>query len=433
MKIRKLFLFFLLAAVTVCPGCLAEGICFSVDGIAMILGDAGVKFLGVENVVSCCDIIPGSLFAVGCIRNDQLSYSLYTEEGIALTYETYDMIREQSGVLIFRKGSLFGAMTLNGELIIEPVYTQLTTGDGMHFLVTKTDVYDDEPDAVFSLIPGQEPLPLDLRTNRCLEPFSDGLMRFRAADRQRYGYLDTYGNTAIPPVFEAAEPFSAGTAKVQMEGYSGLIDTSGIFLVPCIYDSVQKADGFFLCEGEAGAEVLEASDRTRVFLIDQKYSACTAIGCFIVLSDDSATRILDSSGEVVAECSPAARAVEGLDGGLILFDGLWGESCCTLMDRSGKMLGKGYQQLQVCGELFVYAVFRGVPYISRELNEIRYSCDENSVMYGILSGSGEVLMPAACKEIRCIGKDRYLLLSGSELLVIDGQGEAIWRFSSEKK
>lgn len=63
---------------------------------------------------------------------------------------------------------------------------------------------------------------------------TDGIAKvgIRENFNMRYGYVNTTGQPITPLQFAEAEPFSLGTAVVNLEGKWGLIDTQGNYIVP---------------------------------------------------------------------------------------------------------------------------------------------------------------------------------------------------------
>lgn len=53
---------------------------------------------------------------------------------------------------------------------------------------------------------------------------------------EKWGYVDKDGNEVVPCIYEEAEPFSEGMARVGKGGKFGYIDTDGRRVVPCEYD-----------------------------------------------------------------------------------------------------------------------------------------------------------------------------------------------------
>jgi WG containing repeat len=80
--------------------------------------------------------------------------------------------------------------------------------------------------------------------------FSEGLaVAMRKDTDQKWGYIDTTGNFAIPPQFISSPqdyvwPFSGGFAKIKVKGLYGFIDHTGKFAIPpTLLDAGDFSDG----------------------------------------------------------------------------------------------------------------------------------------------------------------------------------------------
>lgn len=76
--------------------------------------------------------------------------------------------------------------------------------------------------------------------------FSEGLAAAMPKGSNKWGYIDTKGNFAIPPTFDTyplgyVSPFQDGLAKIEAGDKSGYIDHQGVFVIPPRF---LKADSF---------------------------------------------------------------------------------------------------------------------------------------------------------------------------------------------
>ena len=55
---------------------------------------------------------------------------------------------------------------------------------------------------------------------------------------EKYGYQDTTGKVVIPYIYDYADDFASGLARVKKDGKYGYIDETGKEVIPCIYDDV---------------------------------------------------------------------------------------------------------------------------------------------------------------------------------------------------
>ena len=71
------------------------------------------------------------------------------------------------------------------------------------------------------------------------EPFSNGLARVNL--NGKVGFVDTRGNMTIPAVYDNADDFCEALARVKLNGEYGYIDAKGNMAIPAVYDG---ADSF---------------------------------------------------------------------------------------------------------------------------------------------------------------------------------------------
>ena len=71
-------------------------------------------------------------------------------------------------------------------------------------------------------------------------------------------------------------------------------------------------------------------------------------------------------------------------------------------------------------------------YYSEKLDEVRYSCDYDSMRYGMIDSSGREILPAEYMEIRALGEKRFLAVSETALRIVDENGNVIWAKTEEE-
>lgn len=70
------------------------------------------------------------------------------------------------------------------------------------------------------------------------EPFSEGLARVRKGDK--WGFIDKSGAMVITPQFDNAENFSEGVAVVTVDHKSWFIDSKGKRVIPGVFDAASS-------------------------------------------------------------------------------------------------------------------------------------------------------------------------------------------------
>ncbi|SHH96766.1 WG containing repeat-containing protein [Chryseolinea serpens] len=69
--------------------------------------------------------------------------------------------------------------------------------------------------------------------------------RFRIVDGDRIGFINTFGEVVIAPVFRNANTFSEGLCAARKNGLFGFIDVQGNFVIPPQFDfATQFNEGF---------------------------------------------------------------------------------------------------------------------------------------------------------------------------------------------
>ena len=71
-------------------------------------------------------------------------------------------------------------------------------------------------------------------------------------------------------------------------------------------------------------------------------------------------------------------------------------------------------------------------YYSEALDEKRYSCDYDSLRWGMIDSAGNEILPVEYTEIRALGQNRFLTIGESGLQVMDGDGNVIWSLIEEE-
>ena len=94
-----------------------------------------------------------------------------------------------------------------------------------------------------------------------LTSFSDGLAAFSKTPwSQMYGYVNSQGIEVIPAIYDAAEPFVNGLARVRKGDYWGVIDKTGREVVPFIYQKIGEfSEGFAVVKKNDKLGVIDTS------------------------------------------------------------------------------------------------------------------------------------------------------------------------------
>ena len=399
-------------------------------GVHALADEAGDVLVFGEGVDGVFEVRANALYAVGTEGN----WALCDDSGRMLTEAGYGMFRDAGDCVIFRQGSLYGAMDDAGNVLVGPEWTQLVdTGDG-GFLALMDSPLDSQADEIFYLSSDGTVSATGAFTASGLRAFVEGRMAFSAPDG-RWGYLDAQGYSAIPSVWMAAGDFADGAAIVSDGEGFGLIDAEGEWLVAPGYGWMARSGGAIAALAfDGGVDVFSPDGRTRLCAVqgpvEQVYMAGDCVCCAL----DGWTRVFDASGECVLEASSDAMVSAGLDGQLIVADGEWGSPCQRLVNPDGTAASGAYQRiLPLCAGRYAFLTISGAEYYSEELGRMQTSWDYGSVRYGLMDAGGRELLPASYREIRAAGEDRLLLDDGERVALADPDGHELrtWDVTAE--
>ncbi len=183
--------------------------------------------------------------------------------------------------------------------------------------------------------------------------YSEGLLSF-LGENGKIGYIDTEGNTVLPPLYERASMFIDGLACVQTGGKRGLIDKNGDFVIPPTYDGIGancfssafKENRIFVVRDGHGGFLDRAGNEVIPFDLDNPHGIITPAilptfseGLALV-SRSGRGMYIDLHGKVVLtlpdECRIACDFIDGRTG--IGFDSRGQSSYTRLMRRDGSWL-----------------------------------------------------------------------------------------------
>ena len=425
----------LLAALWLCAaGAAAEEVlCVSTETCAALLDLGGGEIVPPGAYSDIYEVVENERYALGAEADGRMRYALADSSGTLLTGAEYDLLAADGDVILFRQGGLYGAMDMDGNLLLTAAYTQLVSaGDGA-FLALTTDPNDDTPDEILR-IAGGEAVSTGIRTASGLEPLCDGLMPFREPDTELYGYVDSQGAVAIEAQFSYAGAFEDGVAHAAAEGLSGAINREGDWLIRPEYDFLEWGDGIIVgLQGRETCVVYAAENGVERFRVEgANLSAAVAGACAIVM-DDEALYAYSADGTLILQTSRTATLSPGDGGQLILSDGDWGTACVAIVEPDGTVLDRRDQHLlALSDDRYAFITMRVASYSSDALGTIRYSVDYDSLRYGLMDTAGREILPAEYLEIRSAGTDRYLTIAEDGLRLTDEEGNVLWSHLTEE-
>ena len=377
--------------------------------------------------------VGGNRYALGEKTDACILYALCDEAGRLLTDARFGMLQASGGVILFRQDGLYGAMDMDGNVLVAPEYTQLTAAGEGCFLAMTDNPYDEDADGILLISADGSAQPLPVYTDEGLEMFSDGLMPYQDPSTELYGYLGADGSVAIPAAFETADAFRGGVARASLNGKLGIIGTDGAWRIGPEYDYLESGDGVIAgLIGRGQAVVFDGACR-ELFRVEGSQLELAVTGPYPVLLEGDVLRVYTAQGDVIYTAGRGAAVSAGPDGGLIVSDGPWGSECAALVRPDGTAAGKLRQHILPLNEdRYAFVRMNAAAYFSDELDEIRYSVDPDSMRCGMMDPDGNEILPAEYLEICALGEDRYLACAQDGMQIVDGDGNVIRSLPGEE-
>lgn len=411
----------------------AEGrVCISTQAAAALLSPDGSEVVAPGRYDDIYPVVDGERYALGVHTENGMRYALGDASGRLLSDPVFTMLCESGGEIVFAQETAFGAMSFEGEILVPAEYTQLVVaGDGKYLVMTE-DPFDDDADEIY-LLEGEELQFTGIRSAEGLTAFADGRTPFQDPNSELFGYLAPDGTAVVKAQFETAGPFVNGVARASKDGKLGLIDPEGEWLVRPEYDFLEV--GAKVCVALQGRERFVVFDRAgrEMFRLEGAGFEVALVGDFPILMKNGRMLIYNADGKLLLETDRETTVFTGLDGQMILSDGDWGAACVSLADADGTIAERKDQHLVPLADgRYAFAVMDAAGYYSEELEEIRYSCDYESMRFGMMDAQGNEILPAEYLEIRALGWDRFLAIGEEKMIMTDAEGETLWSYAKEE-
>ena len=137
----------------------------------------------------------------------------------------------------FEENGLYGYKDADGNVVVPAKYAKaLPFSDGAALVATVEDPYR------WRYI-GTNGNYLFDKAFYASNNFNNGYALVLVADDPKYTYIDKTGEFATELLFDDAEDFYGGYARVQIDGKWGVVDTNFNFKVPCKYDNKDEVLG----------------------------------------------------------------------------------------------------------------------------------------------------------------------------------------------
>lgn len=263
-----------------------------------------------------------------------------------------------------QSGDSWGYVDLEGHYVVNPQFSSCfpyTDGCAVVFkgnkcgYIDKEGIYVIQPDFIdglpfseggaWTIKPGGAPTLIDKKGKELLVmknverawAFTEGLALVRMAD-DKYGYINHDGKMVVSPIFDNANPFSEGLAKVKQGNKFGFIDKAGKWV---ICDSILKPETPFI-NGMAVVSnsdgLMGAIDKSGKIIINPQFEKLIPDGDWFIIENSNEFGWCDKSGKIIinpqfADVIPLCGFGDSDLAPVKVQDGEWG-----YIDRKGKIV-----------------------------------------------------------------------------------------------
>lgn len=420
---RRLWAILAAACLAVGSSAPAEGVYpIITDPVVALVDESGENLMPENSFQEVFFLREGELYAIGSRER----YFLMNEDGSLIPAVPMDMANVFGDVIIYRRNGLYGAMNLEGEILVQPEWTQLVPNDEDGFLAMSGSPFDESADEIIYIDSVGEIMPTGSFTVGGLKQLSYDRMPIIASDG-RYGYIDGRGRLVQPIEWLYAGSFKNGAALISGESGMGLVDAAGNILLEPAYSFIERGEKLTaVLDGAGTLTVYNVEGAGILFTMQIPESEIAVVGDGIAVISDEDSRLYNSAGQCILSASPGTIYTSGLNGQFIISDGEWGETCQWVINPDGSPASGKYQRiLPLAGERYAFMTMFGASYYSDELDSIQKSWNYESVRYGMMDSSGREILPAEYLEIRALSADRFLLISENGVFFADAEGNTI--------
>ena len=392
--------------------------------------------------------------------SDMGRMALMDAQGRLLTDFMYENLLYFGGYLVFTlpgDDRLTGAMDLSGNVIVEPEYAGLrplrdgrwlaakpvrASATEAFFASLKGEYMDQTGYALFLIGAGGDERSLDLHTGDCWFDV-DGTGVCRVNDVWEYGdqsvFIDSNGEVLFGRSFLSAEPFSGDYAVVETETGYGIIDRSGQFVVPALYDYIQSnPDTPFIATDASRIAVYDPENCVPRMDEDlapaQDVSASPVSPELFLVRADKKRWLYRADGERLTALPDESyiwnynrcdRAVSRL----VLEGGDWPNDVARIIDLNGHAVSGDYPQINPVYWQDGHGRYIACRYDTYLDSNGESTPDWNSYRYGLLDENGQVLLPFVYDGLNALDFDRYWAVQGDKRGMIDGAGKWYYAIS----
>ena len=402
-------------------------LCVNTADFAALIGRDGEPVIRPGAYKAILTLIPDRLFAGLRNTSEGERYALVDAQGRRLTRFTMETLSAAGDAVIYRTDGLWGALNAAGQTLLAAVYSGLDSPDGERFLATLPGE-DPAVNPLYTVAPGQEPVPTGRMLLGELCHFHEGLMRYRDAGSGLWGYLDSEGQAVIAPTFDSARDFEHGVAMVSRSALLGLIRPNGEWLMEPRYTWLEvgqtRAVGLL---PDGSMEIFNLADARGVWFTHSDFTQCAILGDRVVARSSRGVYAFDQEGTLNYRGQTREQLYAGCAGQLIVSIGEWGQEDVRLLSADGRILpGRWNWLIPLSDDRYAVLRLNGETYLSEALDQERLQVDFGAIRYGMMDTAGREILPCEALNLSALGSDRYLLESEDGYRVVDEEGGLIW-------
>lgn len=358
-------------------------------------------------------------------------WALMDGSGGLLTDVRYSRLHREGGMLLAELEGSWGLLNADGTALCSFEYSLIVPNGNGGCWALMSDPDDMDSDRLYRIDAQGRRHATQLCVRDVGAQVSEGMLRVIPRGGSRYGYADAMGRMCIEAVYDYAGDFIKGVAPVVLDGRYGAIDRSGGMVVPAEYDFLEIGAGGLIVAArwQTGAWVFDADGR-ELACYDGEDIYIAAVGEGYAVIDADFMYLYDGSCTLQLEAPPSAVATEGVNGQMIISDGMWGEACVQLSGTQQR-----YQNLYplgtACGEAIYACMEADVGrYVNDRLGEVQLSTNMDSARYGVVNAAGEALIPCRYLSLEYLADDRLLARTERSWLLIDAAGSVLWEHAA---
>ena len=345
-------------------------------------------------------------------------------------------------IAFMNEQELWGVMDADGRELLAPAYSGIcSTGKGSWLAIKQEGKrwdYDAPKPIVFIDADGEHDTGLHGIAFYGTWAFSNGCCVMR--NIQEYDgesvYFSDLGKPLFGRSFEEAEDFLGRFAVVYEDGKYGLINRSGKFAVPAIYDRISAEESavgpIFLAV--LGNALTVYSANTCETLLELRVDETEEIYCWqpnpwqIHMSFDEGERIYSLDGDLLYAAGPdeditaSFTLADEAPRACALTDGEWPNKTAHLLSPDGAIIDTGYRDLTAAAWQDGHGRFVAMDYRTFTDSDGDDAIYWRSWRYGLCDEAGNELLPCRFTSIEFLSMHRYWVKRGSRTGLIDDEG-----------